>query len=155
MERKMFLITVRRIVGPPVAFCWERPLFSPVCRDHGRIHTQNLSGLLEVSALVASSLAFNRYVQDLIFLWAIFTLIDCYACPATWIWLACWKRLLFERENLPHGGVWGFYCEWLSPSLSKGHRVGHLRQWGHRRPGTPWESRDPQAPHASVFSHIK
>ena len=76
MERKMFLITLRRIVGPPVAFCWEYPLFSSVCRDHGRIQTQNLSGLLEVSALVAGPLEFNGYIQDLISLWAIFTLID-------------------------------------------------------------------------------
>lgn len=34
------------------------------------------SGLLEVSALVAGPLEFNGYIQDLISLWAIFTLID-------------------------------------------------------------------------------
>lgn len=51
-------------------------MFSPVCRDHGGIQTQNLSGLLEGSVLVARPFQFKGYIQDLISLWAIITLLD-------------------------------------------------------------------------------
>lgn len=42
----------------------------------GYTDPESVHGLLEVSALVAGPLEFNGYIQDLISLWAIFTLID-------------------------------------------------------------------------------
>ena len=128
-------------------------MFSPVCRDRGRIHTQNLSGLLEGSALVASSVAFNRYIQDLIFLWAIFTLIDSVmlAEQPGFGWHA--KRDCFSKgKNYPAvEREVSTVSDCHNPS-PKGTGVGHLRQWGHRRPATPW-SPETLKLHMPLFFH--
>lgn len=132
----MFLITLRRIVGPPVAFCWECPLFSSVCRDHGRIQTQNLPGLLEGSELIADPLQFNGYIQGLISLWAIFNRF-CYACQATWIWHA--KEIAFrEWEKIPRSGAW------VEVSIVSHYRMPCLK--GTERSSQAVGSREARAP---------
>lgn len=92
---------------------------------------------------------FNGYIQDLISLWAIFTLIDSVMLAEQPDLVGMLKEIAFREGKSTPRGARGFYCESLSQSLSEGQRG--LPQAGQRRLDHPLGVQRPQAPHASFF----